>query len=84
MNESPDDALSQCEWILSQLKAGRRLTDMDCRLGFGIGRPAARFFDLRNMGHQIVTDIEPVTKANGKTARVGVYRLVMAREGASA
>lgn len=84
MNEAPEDALSQCEWILSQLKAGRQLTDMDCRLGFGIGRPAARFFDLRALGHQIVTDIEPVAKANGKTARVGVYRLVQSGEGAAA
>lgn len=75
MNEAPEDALSQCEWILSQLKAGRALTDMDCRLGFGVGRPAARIRNLREMGHQITTDMVKVQKANGRAARVGMYRL---------
>lgn len=84
MNEAPEDALSQCEWILSQLKAGRKLTALECLREFGIFRTAARIENLRALGHQIVTDIEPVAKANGKTARVGVYRLVQAGEGAAA
>ena len=75
MNEAPDDALSQCEWILGQLKAGRALTDMDCRLGFGIGRTAARIRNLREQDYQIVTEIVRVPKSNGRMARVGMYRM---------
>jgi hypothetical protein len=75
MNQLPDEAMSQCDWILSQLRAGRILSDADCRFGFGVGRPAARIKNLRDMGHNIITDMVPVEKRNGRKARVGVYRL---------
>ena len=74
-NQLPDDAMSQCDWILSQLKAGRALTALECTMGFGVGRPAARVGELRNLGHNITTELVPVDKANGRKARVGVYRL---------
>ena len=75
MNNAPESALSQREWILAQLKAGRSMTDMDCRLGFGVGRPAARIGELREQGHNIITDLVEVRKANGRIARVGMYRI---------
>jgi hypothetical protein len=74
-SDLPEDAMSQCEWILSQLRAGRILSDADCRFGFSIGRTAARIKNLRDRGHNIITDMVSVEKRNGKTARVGVYRL---------
>lgn len=75
MNEVPDEAMSQRDWILTQLKAGRSLTALECAMNFGIGRAAARVGELRDQGHNIITDRVGVDKANGRKAWVGVYRL---------
>jgi hypothetical protein len=75
VNEAPESALSQREWILRQLKAGRFLTFMDCLREYGIGRTAARVGELRDQGHNIITHKVDIEKANGRKARVGVYRL---------
>ena len=75
MNDIPESAQTQREWILTQLKAGRALTALDCSLEFGVGRPAARVGELRDSGIRIETDMVPVDKANGRKARVGRYRL---------
>lgn len=75
MNEAPESAQTQREWILTQLKAGRCLTALECGLEFGVGRPAARVGELRDSGVRIETDMVPVEKANGRKARVGRYRL---------
>ena len=63
---------SQCDVILSHLKAGKSLTALAALDKFGVFRLAARCADLRNQGHRIVC--ENVKLPNGK--RIGKYRLV--------
>lgn len=75
MNQPPESTISQNEWLLSQLRAGRKLTALDCLREFGIFRAAARIENLRQLGHQIVTERAAVVKGNGKAAKVGVYHL---------
>lgn len=46
--------MTQTEWILSRLKEGGHLTQMDALNGCGCFRLASRINDLRNAGHEIV------------------------------
>ena len=62
---------SQCDLILSHLKAGKALTPLAALDRFGVFRLAARVRDLRDQGHRIVCD--NVKLPTGK--RIGKYRL---------
>ena len=61
---------SQSEQILKELKNGRELTAVDALNEFGCFRLAARCYDLREMGHDIISR---VIKKNGK--RFSGYKL---------
>lgn len=67
--------MSQSEWILKQLRAGRSLNALDALSGCRCFRLAARIDDLRAAGHNIVTTM--VTN-NGK--RYGTYTLVKGKK----
>ena len=65
--------MSQKDWIITQLKTGRRLTQQTALLEYGIGRLASRIDELRKVMPEIVTEIKTVTKASGKKARIAEY-----------
>ena len=67
--------MTQKEWVLRQLKAGRKITALDAMQEHGVGRLAARIKDLRWQGHDIDSEMVEVTKADGSTARVAQYSM---------
>lgn len=62
---------SQSQAVLAQLKAGRRITQLDALDELGCARLAARIHELREAGHAIKS--ESVTTPSG--ARIAEYRL---------
>lgn len=62
--------MSQTEWILENLKHGP-ITPIDALQGCGCFRLAARIADLRQAGHDIITENRALP--NGKT--VAAYHL---------
>lgn len=66
------DPASQRVRLLRYLKRGKTITQAEAnRFPMCIGRLSARIFELRNLGHQIITTME--TSPTG--ARVGRYSL---------
>ena len=63
--------MSQSDDLLAYIKQHGTVTPMDALIKLGIYRTAARVYDLRNAGHNIVTDI--VETSSG--ARVARYWL---------
>jgi len=63
--------MTQTQWILARLKDGQQITQMDALNGCGCFRLASRINDLRNAGHDIVT--ENRTLPNGKV--IAAYSL---------
>lgn len=62
---------SQKNWVLSQLKRGKKVTPIDALNGCGCFRLAAVIFNLREEGHMVLT-----TKVkNGKGAAYASYSL---------
>ena len=61
---------SQCDDILRHLQSGRSITPLEALEKYGCFRLGGRIYDLKQRGHNIVTDM--VTK-NGK--RFASYRL---------
>ena len=77
-NEASTQALkdmSQCERLLWWLRHEGEITQMQAQRELGIGRPAARVFDLRQQGYAIDTIEREVNTQFGDTATVAVYRL---------
>lgn len=75
MNDVPESAQTQCEKLLEHFKQGLAITQHKATYGYGIGRLAARCYDLRKLGHQIEKRmVEVPTRGGGKT-RVAEYRL---------
>jgi len=66
---------SQCDKILSWLKAGNPLTAIGALDKFGCNRLAARIADLRKTGHEISTTTITVFNRDGGKCRVAEYRL---------
>lgn len=54
---------SQCGLILAALQCGRRLTALEALDEFGCFRLAARIYDLREAGHEIIKE---TVLGNGK------------------
>jgi hypothetical protein len=46
---------TQCDQILSHLKRGKTITQVDAFNEYGCWRLAARVKDLRNQGHDVLT-----------------------------
>lgn len=65
----------QTEWLLKELKQGRRITSLDAQRENGTSRVAARVLELRDLGYRVQTTLIKVRKANGETARVAEYHL---------
>jgi hypothetical protein len=65
----------QTEWMLNELRRGRRMTSLDALREGGISRAAARVIELRDLGYRVETTLIKVQKGNGETARVAEYYL---------
>ena len=63
--------MSQKEKILKHLRSGAHITPLEAMGLFGVYRLAARIKDLRDDGHDIVTDI----KSDGTGRTYSRYRL---------
>lgn len=70
MSISTPSAASQCKVILAALRAGRGITPIDALREFACFRLAARVYDLREDGHNIVTLWQSTSKK-----RWAVYRM---------
>ncbi len=66
---------SQTEWVLSELKRGRKLTAKQAMERRGIMRLAARINNLRDNRWWITTDNLKVTNRYGQVCWVAQYRL---------
>lgn len=64
--------MTQQEWVLSQLKRGKKLTALDALHGCGSFKLATRISELKAKGHNIVT--ETVEKAGKRFARYSLVR----------
>lgn len=67
--------MSQCNRLLEQLKKGVVTPDM-AYSKLGIYRLAARIYDLRCQGYNIMTEIVEVMNRDGSIAKIAKYRLV--------
>lgn len=63
---------SQCSALLRHFKHGSRITAMEALNLYGIGRLAARIWDLQDAGHRINSEFVTVQTRIG-TARVKQY-----------
>jgi len=66
---------SQCQSLLSHLKAGKTITQLEALDLYGILRLASRVNDLRKRGHAISTDMVPVFNRDGQRCVVARYAL---------
>lgn len=64
---------TQNEWVLEQLKAGRRITPMDALDEHGIMRLGARIHDLREWGQPIESRMVKVDNRYGQSCSVAEY-----------
>jgi len=64
---------SQNKLILEHLQAGNKVTAIDALHRFNCLRLSGRINDLRNQGHNIVTDIVKIKKSR---KRIASYSLV--------
>ena len=75
IDHHPNENPSQAADILAALESGARLTQRIASRRFGCDRLGARIHELRQAGHEIVSERTPVRKGNGKTAYVATYFL---------
>ena len=73
--------MSDCEWILSELKKGRGLTAWDCIRERGCTKLNSRISDLRKRGYNITTELVNGTNRRGERVHYAVYRLKAPPEG---
>lgn len=62
--------------VLEWLKSGRPITPIEALSELGCYRLGARVFELRQEGHNIVTEMVETTDRNGEKCRFAKYRLV--------
>ena len=67
--------LTQNEWVIEQLKQGRKLTPLAALAEYGIMRLGARIYELRCIGHEIKSEIKPVKNRYGDMCHVAFYSL---------
>ena len=65
---------SQCDRILSMLKAGKTLTTYELHI-IGIQAPQARVMELRRAGYPIICTMEEHINQFGQTVKLGRYSL---------
>lgn len=66
--------MTQQEWVLSQLKRGKKLTALDALQGCGSFKLATRISELKAKGHNIVSE---TIEQNGK--RFTRYSLIRSK-----
>ena len=64
---------AQTRAVLEHLRGGGKLTALDALASYGIGRLAARVYDLREQGHVINKSMVKVQKRDGTWTRVAQY-----------
>jgi len=67
--------MTDCEWILSELRKGRGLTAWDCIRERGCTKLNSRISDLRRKGFEIKTEMVNGTNRRGEHVHYAVYRL---------
>lgn len=65
----------QAATILSLLKTGRDVTNLEAIIDYGIGNLAARIHELRTLGYNIHTQVIKKTDHTGRKTHYGKYRL---------
>lgn len=65
--------MTQNKALLKHLLSGRKITQQQANIEYGIGRLASRVYDLVQMGVDIKTKNAPVLKHNGETTWVAQY-----------
>ena len=71
------DKQTQCKDILAFMKAHGGITNWDALTKIDCARLAARIFDLRESGYNIITDKVYRTTESGKKKHYAVYRLAV-------
>ena len=64
--------MTQNEWVLSQLKRGKKLTALDALQGCGSFKLATRISELKAKGHNIIS--ETISKNGKRFARYSLLR----------
>jgi hypothetical protein len=64
--------MTQNEWVLSQLKRGKKLTALDALEGCGSFKLATRISELKAKGHNILS--ETISKNGKRFARYSLVR----------
>jgi len=67
--------MKQTERVLRHMQQVGPITAMDAVREYGIMRLAARIYDLRRQGYQIVSDDDSGANREGKSANWTSYRL---------
>lgn len=67
--------MTQNEMVLDYLRRHGSITPLEALEKLGCMRLGARIYDLRNMGHRIVSEPEPIIGIDGLRKRVARYRL---------
>jgi hypothetical protein len=67
--------MSQHEWIINELKKGRLISALDALRGCGSMKLATRISELKQSGHNIVTQM---VKQNGK--KFAKYQLIRGKK----
>lgn len=73
--------MSQRDDVLEYMTANGSLTDKEAWTKLGVGRLGARIYELRQLGHKIVTDRVKVMNRKGANCYIGAYRLVKEEDG---
>lgn len=66
---------SQNELLMAYLAQGHEVTQIDAINKLGIGRLAARVFEIKRKGFPVVVEMRKIKKANGEDARIAVYSM---------
>lgn len=64
---------TQTKVLLEHFQAGKSITPIEALVQFGIYRLSARIKDLRDDGHEIVTDMVTSVNARGEKKRYARY-----------
>ena len=68
--------MSQATRLLKYLKSGKTLTRLKAWDTLGILETPARISELRQAGHNIITEMVPVVNRYGETVRIAKWKLV--------
>ena len=72
--------ITQCDMILRHLRDYGSITSLEAITEYGILRLASRINDLKNQGHNIVSETAVGKNRYGEKIRYSVYRLIEEKE----